>query len=148
LAEVLGRSQGPTKLACWYTDYSVLANGLSGNSYLKSFRARLFSSSEVGSRELRAIENALKENKGLVDLDHSTGCFRENDETWGAIRDSLKTHPTLEVLNLRLALSDATMAPEVITPRIQALLDMVKINESIHAIRLRARYHLHELFRG
>jgi hypothetical protein len=36
LAEVLGRNQGPTKLHCCNIDYSVLANGLRGNSRLKS----------------------------------------------------------------------------------------------------------------
>jgi hypothetical protein len=39
LAEVLGRNnQGPTQLFHCYMDNGVLANGLRGNSSLKSFR--------------------------------------------------------------------------------------------------------------
>jgi hypothetical protein len=36
LVEVLGQNHGPTKLAYCYIDYSVLADGLRGNSRLKS----------------------------------------------------------------------------------------------------------------
>jgi hypothetical protein len=148
LVEVLGRNEGPTKLDFCYIDNSVLANGLRGNNRLKSFRPRIFSSLEVGKLELLAIASALRDNKGLVKLDLSDGCFRENDETWDAICDPLETHPTLEILNLRSIETDATMAPAVITSRIQALLDMVKINLSIHKIHLCRRYREHELFRG
>jgi hypothetical protein len=38
LVEVLGRNQGPTKLDCCRIDNLVLANGLRGNSRLKSLR--------------------------------------------------------------------------------------------------------------
>jgi hypothetical protein len=148
LAEVLGRNQGPTKLDFCYIDNSVLANGLRGNNRLKSFRPRIFSSLEVGKQELLAIASALRENKGLIKLDLSDGCFRENDETWDAICDPLEIHPTLEILNLRSIETDATMAPAVITSRIQALLDIVKMNMSIHKIHLCRRYREHELFRG
>jgi hypothetical protein len=149
LAEVLGRNQGPTKLDYCHTDYSVLADGLRGNSRLKSFKPRIFSNSMVGKREVLAISGALKENKGLVDLDLGIGSFGKNVETWVAICDSLKTHPTLEVLNLsRSELTHATNTPEVITSRIQALLDMMKMNLSIHTIRSNDLLSRHELFRG
>jgi hypothetical protein len=146
LIEVLGRNQGPTKLNCCYIDNFVLANGLRGDSRLKSFKPRISRSPGVGNPEVLAIAGALKENKGLVDLDlwHN---FRISDETWGAVCDSLETHPTLEVLNLLGRLIDATMAPDVITFRIQALLDMLKVNLSIHTIRLNYYYSEQELFR-
>jgi hypothetical protein len=42
LMEVLGRNEGPSKLDdCCNTDYSVLADGLRGNSRLKSFTKRM-----------------------------------------------------------------------------------------------------------
>jgi hypothetical protein len=148
LAEVLGRNQGPTKLDYCHTDYSVLADGLRGNSRLKFLKPHFSEILEVSKREVLAIAGALKENKGLVELELSTGCFTENDETWGAICDSLKTHPTLEILNLRSAVTDATRAPKVITSRIQALLGMMKINLSTHTIRLFDLYSKHELFQG
>jgi hypothetical protein len=70
-----------------------------------------------------------------------------SDETWDAVCDSLKTHPTLEVLNLRSAITNATTAPAVLKSRIQALVKMLKINISIHTIHLDYHYSQHELFR-
>jgi hypothetical protein len=96
LAEILARNQGPTQLNWCEIDNLVLANGLRGNSSLRSLIPRFGD----GNREVLAIADALKENKGLVDLDlwHSV---RMSDETWNAVCDSLKTHPTIEVLDLR-----------------------------------------------
>jgi hypothetical protein len=42
LVEILGRNQGPTKLVKCDIDNLVLADGLRGNSRLKSFRPPLF----------------------------------------------------------------------------------------------------------
>jgi hypothetical protein len=148
LAGILEHNQGPTGLDLCFMDNSIIANGLRGNSRLQSFRPRIFGNLDVGKRDILAIAEALKENKGLLDLDLSTAYFRENDETWGAICDSLKTHSTLEVLNLSSALTEATMAPEVVTSRMQALSDMVKRNLSMHTLRLRQCYNEHVRFRG
>jgi hypothetical protein len=139
LVEVLGHNQGPTKLDYCEIDHFVLADGLRGNSRLKSLRLRF---SNNGNREVLAIAGAFRENKGLIYLDLSYG-FVVNDEAWGAICDSLETHPTLEVLNLWSA-----SAPAVIISRIQALVDMMKVNMSIHTIRLNDCLSQHELFLG
>jgi hypothetical protein len=139
LAEVLGRNQGPTKLDyCYIDNFVVLADGLRGNSHLKRLKQHLFSNRDnVGNQELLEIADALKENKGLVVLDlmHS---FTMSDETWDAVFDSLKTHPTLETLCLRRIRTDgrAPLASAVINSRIQALLDMLKVNMLIHTVRL------------
>jgi hypothetical protein len=132
LAEVIGRNQGPTRLDSSGIDYSVLANGFRGNTRLKSLRARMWS-----SRKLLAIADALKENKGLVDLNLGPSSTM-SDETWDVVCDSLKTQPTLEILNLPAAL---------VATRIQALVDMMKANMSIHTIRLDDHDCEHELFR-
>ncbi len=95
LAQVLGRNQGPTKLDSCQIDSVVLANGLRGNSRLKSLKLRISYNSEDGNREVLAIADALRENKGLVSLTYGS---RRSDETWDAVCDSLKTHPTLKVL--------------------------------------------------
>jgi hypothetical protein len=145
LAEVLGRNQGPTKLVRCDIDYSVFANGLRGNSRLKSFSPHNSGNPEVGNQELLAIAGALRENRGLVDLDLSF--CRLTDESWGAVCDSLKAHPALEVLDLRVSFTNATMTPTIITSRIQALFDMMKVNISIHTIHLNSRYSQQELFR-
>jgi hypothetical protein len=75
-------------------------------------------------------------------LDLSYGLF-VNDEMWGDICDSLETHPTLEVLILW-----SISAPAVIKSQIQALVDMMKVNTTIHTIQLSSCYTHHELFRG
>jgi hypothetical protein len=145
LAEVLGRNKGPTKLFLCYIEYSILANGLRGNSRLRSLQPCSSSSHEVGNRQVLAITSALRENKGLIEL--NLNCCWVNDETWGAVCDSLKTHPTLEVLDLHVNFTNDTRVPAVITSRIQSLLDMMKVNISIHTIHLDTRYSQHEHFR-
>jgi hypothetical protein len=146
LVEVLGRNQGPTKLFLCDVDTFVLADGLRGNSRLKILNLPLLNNRGVGNRQVLAIAGALRENKGLVDLNLMHD-FTMSDEAWGAVCDSLKTHPTLEVLDLRSTWGDL-LAPAVITSPIQALLDMMKVNMSIHTIRLNSKYSQNELFRG
>jgi hypothetical protein len=147
LAEILGRNQGPTKLDHCFVDNLVLADGLRGKSSLKSLKLRISSNLEVGHREVLAIADALKENKGLVDLDIIQNYFRLSDETWGAICTSLETHSTLEVLHLPATFAAGTTVPAVITSRVQGLLDMLKVNTSIHTIYLDSRYREHAIFR-
>jgi hypothetical protein len=142
LAEVLGRNQGPTRLDNCDIDYLVLADGLRGNSRLKSLRPHFSSSPE----ESIAIVGALGENKGLVELQIHQG-LRLSDETLGVIFDSLESHPTLEVLDLRAASTITTTTPTAVTSRVQALLDMLKVNLLIHTIHLDDRYSQHKLFR-
>jgi hypothetical protein len=159
LADILERNQGPTELDSCDIDYSALADGLRGNSRLKSFRksfrrdfsdyfdaedSDVVSSDVVGSRQVLAIANALRENKGLVELELRSYNFFMNDETWGAICDSLKTHPTLEVLNLR---GEYQAVLDVITSRVQALVDMMKVNTSIYTIQVDRCYSETEMYR-
>jgi hypothetical protein len=145
LAGVLGRNQGPTSLIWCRTHYSDLADGLLGNSRLKILAHHF--NREGHKRQILAIASALRENKGLVELDLGHQGRRECDETWYAVCDSLKTHPTLEVLNLSMTNSGATAVPAVAMSWIQTLLDMMKMNVSIHTIHLRDHYLDHALFR-
>jgi hypothetical protein len=146
LVEVLGRNQGPTRIISCEIDNFILADGLRGNRRLKLLEFRISSSLEVGNREILAIAAALRENKGLVDLEleHRTGM---SDETWGTICASLETHPTLEVLDLCTPFAAGTTDPAVLKSRVQALLDMLKVNTSIHTLRLDSRYSAHAIFR-
>jgi hypothetical protein len=147
LTEVLGRNQGPTKLHLCNIDNLVLADGLRGNSRLKSLTTNISSDRDVGNQEVLTIACALKENKGLLDLDLRCYYFRMSDEIWDAICDSLKTHPTLQLLDLQCTVQ-APLAPAVLKSRVQALLDMLKVNISIHTIYVFGQYSEHELFRG
>jgi hypothetical protein len=150
LAEVLGRNQGPTKLHCCHIDYNVLANGLRGNSRLKSLTPHIPSILEDGHRQVLAIADALRENKGLIEFVLQYNGHVVSDETWGAVCDSLKTHPTLEVLQLwgSAQYEGAPLSPEVLESRIQAVLDMMKVSTTIHTIHLYSHFSRHELFRG
>jgi hypothetical protein len=147
LAALLGRNQGPTKLDHCLVDNFVLADGLRGNSRLESLRPRFSRNLEVGKRQLLAIAGAVRENKGLLDFNL---CYSicVDDETWGAICDSLETHPTLEVLDFRKTFKNAAPAPAVLKCRIQVILDMMKVNTSMQTIHLPDLYCEHELFRG
>jgi hypothetical protein len=146
LAEVLGHNQGPIKLDSCYIDNVVLADGLRGNSRLKSLKLCLSGDLEVRNRQVIAIAGALRENKGLVDL-FITHFFTMSDEAWGVICDSLDTHPTIEVLDLRTTGGMETLAPAVLKSRIQALVDMMKVNVSIRTISVHEDYSQHEFFR-
>jgi hypothetical protein len=124
-------------------DYYVLANGLRGNSRLESLTPL-----NPSNRELTAIAGALRENKGLVHLSLGYSLLSKlSDETCNAVCDSLKTHPTLQILNLMCAYV-APLAPSLLESRIQALVDIMKGNLSIHTIRVQNYYREHELFRG
>ena len=149
LAELLGRNQGPTRLYYCEIDCYVLADGLRGNSHLKGLALRFSSSSssEDDKRRVLAIATALRENKGLIEFNLFHHDCTVSDEMWYAICDSLKTHSTLEVLDLSPGYTSSTV-PAAITSRIQALLDMMKINMSIHTIHLYDRISDHAFFRG
>jgi hypothetical protein len=148
LVEVLRRNQGPTRLDLCNVDNSVLVEGLRGNSSVKSCTLLISSSPEDGKWQVLAIAGALRENKGLVELNLESHGFNMSDEAWGAICNSLKAHPTLEVLDLRRAFRYALPGSVFLTSWIQALVDMLKVNVSIHTIHFDAYHSEHELFRG
>jgi hypothetical protein len=148
LPEVLKRNQGPTELSWCSIDNVILADGLRGNSRLKVFTPLISSDLEVGSRELFAIAGALRENKGLVELNLFCSRFRMSEETWGAVCDSLQAHSTLEVLYFHGAsCTVATATPALLKSRVQKVVDMMKGNMSIHTKHLPHRLGHHELFR-
>jgi hypothetical protein len=71
-----------------------------------------------------------------------------SDDTWGAFCDSLKTHPTLQILNLRRSWSGGTpSAPARPKAWIEALVDMMQVNVSLHTTYLPHCYSEHKLFR-
>jgi hypothetical protein len=154
LVEVLRRNQGPTGLHCCSVDYYILADGLRGNSRLKSLVRQSLGrphSNRPGddSREILALASALRENIGLVEL-NLCNVSGVSDEMWDAIFGSLKTHPTLQVLHLwsSLTLGVAPLPPTVLKSRIQALVDMLKVNMTIHTLHLLERYYTdHTLYR-
>jgi hypothetical protein len=76
-------------------------------------------------------------------------CVRtEQSHAVHAVCASLKTRPTLEVLQLSLGRINPSTVPAVITSQIQALLDMMRMNMSILKIHLHDQYLDHDFFRG
>jgi hypothetical protein len=124
-----------------HVDNSILTDGLRGNSRLKSLSQLWSDSSEDASRELLVLAGALRENKGLAELDLNYG-RKISDEAWDAVCDSLKTHPALEVLDLQ-----SSMTPVYLEWRIQVLLEMIKVSTSIHTIRVNPCCSEHEMYR-
>jgi hypothetical protein len=130
LSEVLRRDKGPTKVNCCDIDSLVLANGLCGNSRLKSLTHHI-----ARDQGLFPFTRAFRENKGLVDVELQHDLWMI-DETWIAVCDSLKTHPTLQVLRLISGHIEPQLQPARLNSRIQALVDMLKVNMSIVEIHL------------
>jgi hypothetical protein len=148
LAKVLGRNQGPTKLDFCEIDNFVLADGLRGNSRLKVFTLNISNSPDDGNRDVFAIAGGLRQNKGLAVFNLSYYGFRVSGEALGAVCDSLKTHPTLGVMYLRQTFTHPMDTSYPAVPRIQAILDMLRVNITIHTIHMDTYYSEHELFRG
>jgi hypothetical protein len=162
LVRVLGSNQGPTELIYCDIDCFVLVDGLRGNSRLKSLTPQLSDYRGVAyqerlviasgnpddvNRQLLAIADILRENTGLISCDLSY-CLL-TDKTWNAVCDSLKAHPTLQVLSLRWPLGAAPSALTVVKSLIQGLVGLLKVNMSIHTIHLPQRHSsADELFRA
>jgi hypothetical protein len=162
LVQLLGRNQGPTNLFFCNIDSLVVTDGLRGNSRLKNFTPCLsFNHREDVNRVVLTLAGALRENKGLVHLD-LTSYWSMSENTWDVLCDSLKTHPTLQVLILLSNNSYARPrrglrtgwdfvplpAPAHLKVRIQSLVDMMKVNTLIHTIHLGGYDTEHELYRG
>jgi hypothetical protein len=145
---VPGRNQGPTKLDRCDIDSYIPAGGLRGTCRLRSLTQNISS-----NQDFLPITRALRENKGLVDLHfwHEYD-FCISDETWDAVCDSLKTHPTLKLLRLgpkHAAVGGALLAPAVLTYRIQALVNILKVHTIVQRIYVGPKcYSEHELYRG
>jgi hypothetical protein len=106
-------------------------------------------------RRPAAQEQGHRENEGLVELNLIHGFTRiSNEEAWDTVCNSLKRHPTLQVLKLWRSIRPLgaapfpPLAPPLLASRIQTLVDMLKVNMSIHTIRLSDCYCEHELFQG
>jgi hypothetical protein len=108
LAGVLGRNQGPTRLASCDLDYSVLVNGLRGKSRLKSLSVYASRERVVANQDILAFTSALEKKNGLVIL-HLRDGYRMSDDTWYAVCGYLKAHPTLDILNVEQLSDSFTM---------------------------------------
>jgi hypothetical protein len=138
LVEILKRNHGPAFYMA-YCHFHSFMDVLRGDSRLKS----LILDSFHNKRSMNEFPSVFRENKSLVRLKFDDSHWVTDDQ-WGAICDSLETHPSLEVLDLH---PEGYTTPAISASRIQALVDMLKVNISIHTIHLDYHHSEHENFR-
>jgi hypothetical protein len=143
LGDILARNQGPTKLHYCDINNFLLADGLRGNGRLKSLKQSFSEDYEVCNGEILSMAIAMRENKGLVELTLRCSDFITMN-VWHELCDSLKMHPTLEVLDL---VTRGGQPPVVVISRMQVLVDMMKVNTSIHTMYVDSHYSEHEMYR-
>jgi hypothetical protein len=131
--------RGPVSLHYCRIDSQILANALTGDSRVTSFKPDF--DGTVGSG-MAILFRALANNRGLVDLD--LGADRISDENWTILCQSLQAHPTLTSLNLRATMPRSppddliVFSDELKTRRTRALAEMMQTNTVLHTIALSA----------
>jgi hypothetical protein len=133
LAELLRASQARLELVSCIMAGDVLAGALKGNSCCVRLTP---SRGDEGSDELEihSLFLALAENEGLVELDMSNQCI--TDENWAILCRSVRTHPTLEVLDLRFTTNRRGLTcPVRKNRRALALVEILQENTVLHTIR-------------
>jgi hypothetical protein len=115
------------------SDTGFLADILDGNSIVKVYTLTKYDDDEDRhEREGAACAHALKHNQGLVQF--SFGRHVVATDTLIDILHSLKTHPTLERLNLQYMISKYDQAD--VTSLMMVIVDMLQVNRVIQEIRL------------
>jgi hypothetical protein len=139
LVEAIRQNRGPTNLERCEIDTGILADALRGNTSVKALTLRC--SYGNAAKDLVAIgtlARALEKNRGLVRLDMSNRVI--SNDNWKALCQSLKAHPTLEVLGLRTTTSSAERRDPDFnatrTHRMRGLEGMLKVNTIMHTIDL------------
>jgi hypothetical protein len=135
--ECLHSDRGPVNLNWCDIDGQLLANALTGDSRVTSFKPDF--DGTVGSG-MAILFRALANNRGLVDLNLQNHSI--SDENWTILCQSLQAHPTLTCLNLRATRSLADdliiLSDEQKTHRTRVLAEMMQTNTVLHTIALSA----------
>jgi hypothetical protein len=141
--EFLQSDRGPIKLQMCEIDSQILANALTGDSRVTSFKPAsggLTDDAEAG------LFRALANNRGLGNLNMQNHSI--SDENWTILCQSLQAHPTLTSLNLigtwprspaddwRRPRSSISLSAEQKTLRTRLLRDMVQHNTVLQTIDL------------
>jgi hypothetical protein len=136
-AEWLQSDRGPVRLIDCKIDNQILANSLAGQSRVTMFKA---CSRGAYNADMALLFAALANNRGLVVL-----ILRHrpiSEENWSVLCESLQTHPTLTILDIRgtspwspdgdsIGLSDEQKAH-----RTRLLAEMVQQNTVVYTIEL------------
>jgi hypothetical protein len=122
------------------SDTGLLADVLDGTSIVKGYSLKNYNDDkDRDERELAACVHALKHNQGLVQFSFGGHVIRT--DTLIAILHSLKTHPTLEHLNLYLSSVTRVSLSEGVDKLalMKAIADMLQVNRVIQEIELDLR---------
>jgi hypothetical protein len=133
LADLLRTSQARLELISCIVAGDALAGALKGNSCCLRLTPSRGDEGLV-QLEIHALFLALAENEGLVELDMSNQSI--TDENWATLCRSVRTHPTLEVLDLRFTTNRRGLTcPVRKNQRALALVEMLQENTVLHTIR-------------
>jgi hypothetical protein len=97
--ECLQSDRGPVELNQCEIDSQILASALAGKSRVTKLKLRYTRS--TNEADMAVLVAALANNRGLVHLDLFDSYI--SDDNWSILCESMKVHPTLTSLDLRVA---------------------------------------------
>jgi hypothetical protein len=125
--ECLQSDRGPVNLNWCRIDSQIIANALTGDSRVTSFKPRFNGTDDADTTAI--LFRALANNRGLVNLDLQNCSI--SDENWTILCQSLQAHPTLISLNL-----EHTIPARHFVVRTSAVAEMIKHNTILNTIEL------------
>jgi hypothetical protein len=137
--ECLQSGRGPVNLYRCEIGSQILANALTGDSRVTSFKPAYGLTDDA---EKAVLYRALANNRGLDDLDLH-GCSI-SDNTWSVLCKSLQAHPTFTSLDLYSTVPRSPAGAAIIfsdeqkTRRTRALAKMMQTNTLLQTIQLAA----------
>jgi hypothetical protein len=144
--ECLHSDRGPVKLHNCKIDTQIIASALTGNSRVTSLRPGFWRTNDA---ETAVLFSALANNRGLEELD----LFQKpiSDDNWSILCESLKAHPILTSLDLRLTMPVSSGIRNVLrdeqkSHRTRVLADMMKVNTILLTILLSDNEHDDQIY--
>jgi hypothetical protein len=129
------RNKGPERLLNCKMNVAVLAEAVRGNRSLKSLKpCGELDDDQLSPEDFETLAQALRENEGLVTLDIAGQPIIE--ESWRILLKAIKSHPSLQVLDLHLTPSSRRMSAESKMERMLAIVEMLETNTVILTIHM------------
>jgi hypothetical protein len=143
--ECLHSDRGSVELHHCDIDFRVLASALTGNSRVAGFTPYW----ETTDADTAVLFAALANNSGLVELDCQH--YPISDDNWSILCESLKAHPILTSLDLRLTMPVSSGIRNVLrdeqkSHRTRVLADMMKVNTILLTILLSDNEHDDQIY--
>jgi hypothetical protein len=136
-AECLQSGRGPVELIHCVIDNQIIASALTGKSRVTKL---VLDSGRTNGADMAVLFAALANNSGLVELDVCNQYI--SGDNWSILCESLKAHPTLTRLDLRISIPGSQTGGRRRLPdgqkarRTRLLAVMMKENIVLHTIRV------------